>query len=108
MDFQIGDSQTRVLHLNPLDRAGNVTTVDGVPVWSSENEAALTIEIAADGLSAKLIPSGTIGTFGFTVTADVNMDPDVVENISETHTVTVVTMQATGLGLVAESPVDKP
>lgn len=111
MVIQIVDSQTRVAHLNPLDKAQQPTTVDTTqtPVtWTPLDPANLTIEPIDNGLSAKLIPTGPLGSFDFTINADVNMDPGVLENVTETHTVEVIAGKATGLGLTLDEPVDKP
>lgn len=43
---------------NVKDKAGNPTTVDTPPVWSSSNTAIATVEAAADGMSAQVLPAG--------------------------------------------------
>jgi hypothetical protein len=40
------------LSIAVVDRKGNPARVDGVPAWSVSDAAVLTVEPAADGLSA--------------------------------------------------------
>ncbi len=44
-----------------IDAVGNPTTADDVPAWSSSDESVATIAAAADGLSAVVTPTGTLG-----------------------------------------------
>lgn len=60
-----------------FDAAGNITSVDGTPEWSSSDPAVITIEAAADGLSATVTGSAP-GTAQAQLTADARFGPDVV------------------------------
>lgn len=111
MNYNLKDSQTIVIRLKPLDKMFQPTTVDqstNPVVWTPLDAANLTINPVEDGTAAIFNGTGAIGVYEWTVTADVNMDPGVVETITETHTLTVTAGNATNLNPTADEPIDKP
>ena len=59
--------------------AGNPAKVDGVPVWASSDESAISVTPAADGFSARIDSVGGLGKFQVTVKADADMGEGVKE-----------------------------
>lgn len=59
------------------DAKDNPTRVDGVPVWSTDRPDVLTIEAAADGLSAVVTPTGALGSAQVQVDADADLGEGV-------------------------------
>lgn len=111
MNFNLKDNQTKVIRLKPLDKMKNPTTVDqsqNTVVWTSLDPANLTITPVEDGTAANFDVTGPLGVYEWTVMADVNMDPDTIESLMETHTITSIASNATDLGPTEDAPVDKP
>jgi hypothetical protein len=57
---------------------GNMTTVDGIPVWASSDETVMTVVAADDGMSAVVSAAGPLGQAQLSLTADARMGADVV------------------------------
>ena len=71
------DAQKVNLTVTFQDAAGNAATVDGVPAWTSSDPTIITLTVAADGLSADAITTGTLGTSQVSVAADADMGSGV-------------------------------
>ena len=90
--------------LAPVTPKGKPGQVDGAPVYSVE-AGDVTLEVAPDGLSAKII-TASLGPWIVKVTADVDMGAGISELI-DTIDGTTVAVQTAALGLSA-TLVDKP
>ncbi len=64
-----------------VDAKGKPAKVEGAPVWSSSNEAILTVLAAADGFSAVVTPVD-LGTAQVKVVADADLGAGVTEIIT--------------------------
>ena len=73
MAYLLRDDQKVTLAIQPVDSYGNPARVDGIPAWGSSDEALLTLEVAADGMSAVALPVGPLGTVQVNVTADADL-----------------------------------
>ena len=81
--------------------------LDGVPTWEPQDGSS-TVEVAADGLSAKLITGdGEVGDSVFLVRADAKIGEGVVE-IADTVTLRVSNPMAKSLGISAGAIEKKP
>lgn len=70
------------------DAGGNaVTELGGVPQWNVSDANIATLEVAEDGLSATLTPTGVLGTVQVSLVVDADPDADV-EEINATAEVT--------------------
>ena len=56
--------------VQPLDAKGNPAAVDGVAVWEASDPALVTLEVAIDGMSANIVPTGALGHVQIRVRAD--------------------------------------
>lgn len=63
--------------IQPVDAAGNPAAVDGVPVWTSSAPTIVTVQAAADGMSAEITPVGPLGTAQINVSADADLGSGV-------------------------------
>ena len=71
-----------------LDAGGNaVTELGGVPQWAVSDANIATLEVAEDGMSATLTPTGVLGTVQVSLVVDADPDADV-EEINATAEVT--------------------
>lgn len=70
--------QKTTLRISPRDSHGNVSDLDSVPAWTTSDETVLAVTPAADGLSADVTVTGTIGTAQVNVSADVRKGDEVV------------------------------
>ncbi len=73
MSFVLIDSQKVAIAITPKDKAGQPAKVDGAPVWLTSNSEVLTVETAADGLSAVVTAVGPLGTATISVSADADL-----------------------------------
>lgn len=92
--------------LSPKTASGHDARVDGVPTWSVDNPAACSLEVAADGLSAKVITADTgadIRSAVLTVTADADLG-DGVKTITATLSIVVGPEEADSLGMNVGEP----
>lgn len=70
------------LSVTPVDRKGNPTTTDSVPVWASSDPAIVEItDVSDDGLSCRAKAVGPAGTAQVSVRADAARGPDIREII---------------------------
>ncbi len=71
-----------------LDAGGNaVTELGGIPQWNVSDANIATLEVAEDGMSATLTPTGVLGTVQVSLVVDADPDADV-EEINATAEVT--------------------
>ena len=100
-----------------LDAGGNaVTELGGVPQWNVSDANIATLEVAEDGMSATLTPTGVLGTVQVSLVVDADPDADV-EEINATAEVTfkagkavfvTLSSQVSDNMLVAEVDPDAP
>lgn len=64
------------------DKQGNVAKVDGLPKWASD-EKLCTLEVAEDGMSAKVIPTGVAGLMKLQAMVDADLGEGIKEVIGE-------------------------
>lgn len=88
------------------DAKGNEATVDGAPIWAVSDEALAKLEVAEDGLSALLIPSGKVGSFKVQCTADGDMGEGSKSIMGEMD-IDLLPADAVKVGLIAGEPVDQ-
>ena len=96
--------------LSITDSQGRPANVDGVPVWASSDDTVLSVEPAADGMSA-VVNTVAAGTARITVSADADLGAGVIEitGVSEDVNVTIgAAHQATTMTLSLGTPADKP
>lgn len=74
MEIQI-DKQKKAL-IKIVDKAGNDAKVDGLAQWELDAEFAV-LEVAEDGLSAQLKPTGKLGVASLKVKADADLGEGV-------------------------------
>jgi len=72
------DIQEAQVTLEATSRAGNPAEVQN-PVWTSSDEAVLTVEPSADGLTARFVTTGKLGLVQVSVTADADLGDGVTE-----------------------------
>jgi hypothetical protein len=70
---KIKDNQEFDVAVTFQDAGGQPASVQGTPVWTSDNEAVLTVAPAADGLSAVVSAVGPVGTAQVSVSADADL-----------------------------------
>jgi hypothetical protein len=85
------------------DARGNPAAIDGVPEWSTSEETVLTVEPAADGLSAVVRAAGTIGVGQVVVSLDADLG-DGVRPLTGVLDVSVVASEATAVGFAVTAP----
>lgn len=84
------------------DAGGNtVTELGGAPAWTVSDANIAALEVAADGLSATLVPTGVLGTVQVALVVDADPDADV-EEINATLEVTFKAGKATFVTLSSE------
>lgn len=91
--------------LNPATATGKAAKVDGAPKWTV-TDGDVTLDVAADGLSAYIIAGETAAVAHVTVDADADLGKGVAD-ISDIIEATVTGEQAAQLGLAAAAPVPK-
>lgn len=72
-EMLIKATQMFVATIQPVDAKGNPALVDGMPTWASSNPLVLTVEPAADGLSAMVKAVGPVGTGQVSVQGDADL-----------------------------------
>jgi hypothetical protein len=87
--------------------AGNPASVDGAPTWSTSDDTILTVTAAADGMSALVVTTGTLGNAQVSVQADADLGTGV-RTISGTLDVEVHAAEAVAANLSAGTPELKP
>lgn len=95
--------------LSAADSAGNAAPLFGVPVWASSDETVLTVQLAADGMSAAIMTVAP-GLARISVTAEGDPTPgvDTLTGVSEDVTVTLgPSHEAKVLTLALGAPANK-
>lgn len=105
LQLKINDEQKVNVALNPVTPRGKPVKLDGKPEWSVVDGDS-TLVVADDGMSADLVSADTPGVTNFMVQADADLG-EGVDTISDTIQLTVIDPEASSLGLVAGTPVDK-
>jgi hypothetical protein len=100
------DVQKVSLTVNTVSKAGNRAPVDGVPTWSTSNDAVLTLMVSEDGLSCDVVTTGTLGAAQVSVVADSDLGAGVVE-LTAVLDVEVKASAAVSLGLDVGAPTDR-
>ena len=67
------DDQYAVLSAKPVNRRKVEAAIDGGVSWRVLDERIVTLSVAADGLSAKVTPAGTLGETTIEVSADAEL-----------------------------------
>ena len=106
LELNITNEQKVNVTLHPVTATGKPASVDGPPTWSVVAGNG-TVNPAADGMSCFIVSSDDPGDTDVQVSADVNMDPNVVTTITDLIRAHVSGAQAENLGLVADDPVPK-
>ena len=78
MAFILTVDQEVPIEVTFADDMGNLTTVDGVPVWATSDPTVLEFQAADDGMSVVIQAVGPTGQAQISVTADARMGTDVV------------------------------
>jgi len=86
------------------DRKGNAAKVDGAPAWAVTDESLAKLQVAEDGMSATLVPSGTVGTLKVQVKADADLGEGVKEILGELE-VEIIPLEAAVIELSAGNSV---
>lgn len=102
MTLILTDSQKATLTIQPVDKAGNPATVEGV-AWTTSDATVLTVAASEDGLSAVVSSTGKLGTAQVNVTADALIGDGVAE-ITGVLDVEVKAGQAVALNIAAGTP----
>jgi hypothetical protein len=96
--------------LSATDAAGNAAPLFGVPVWASSDATVLTVQAAADGMSAVIMTVAPGGPARVSVSAegDPTVGVDTITGVTEDITVTLgASSQARTLTLALGTPADK-
>jgi hypothetical protein len=83
------------------DADGKDARVDGIPIWRSSDESVATLDVAADGMSAKVLPAQpgvTVGSSTIVVVADADLGSGV-EQVEGSLQVDVRAPKATAVSL---------
>lgn len=99
-------TQKLPLSIEIKDKFGNPAQVDGAPKWSVTAPELADLEVAEDGMSAKLAPKGTIGSLTVQVSADADLGEGVKAIIGELP-VNLLPGEASVIAISAGEPVDE-
>jgi hypothetical protein len=101
-------TQQCALTLAVTDAKGNPATVDGVPVWSSADETRVSVEAAADGMSATIFAEGPATTqpVQVSVTADADLGEGIKPLVGLLD-VTIVGAEATVIAITPGTPTEQ-
>lgn len=77
MQFKV--TQQFPITLTFQDAAGNPAQIQGVPEWTNNNTNVLSMEVAADGMSAVVSAVGPAGSGQISVKADSNLGEGITE-----------------------------
>jgi len=101
------DEQKVTLSVAFKTAAGNPAVVDGVPVWASSDPAIVSLEVAADGMSAVATTVGPLGTVQVSVVADADLDEGETREVTGTLDIEVKASEAVTVGIAAGTPEPK-
>lgn len=79
----LAGAESHALSLEIVDSLGNPAKVDGAPAWSLTDASLASLEVAEDGMSAKLASNGALGAFKVQVTADADLGEGVKAILAE-------------------------
>jgi hypothetical protein len=96
-------TQQVALSISVADRRGNPARVDGTPAWSTSDATILTVEPAADGMSAVAKAVGAVGTAQVNVTADADLGEGITP-LAGVLDVEVLAGQAVAVNIAAGTP----
>lgn len=99
------NSQSLPLFVAFVDAKGAPAVVDGFPAWAVSDESLATLIVAADGLSAVVMPVGPVGMFKVQVKADADMSGEVKEILGELD-IEVIGGEAVAVNISAGAPSD--
>jgi hypothetical protein len=99
--IQLKNTQGVLLSISPTKSNGRPGTVDGVPVWTSQDTSIATVEPAPDGLSCKVLTAAdAVGGTSVLVEADADIGAGV-QPISASVDVVVSDPNVSNLNLTA-------
>ena len=102
----ITDTQKVNLTVSFQDAAGNPASVDGAPTWASSDTSIVTLDVAADGLSAFAVSAGPLGTSQVSAVADADLGGGVT-NITGVMDIEVQASEAVQALVAAGAPEPK-
>ena len=76
------DNQYALLSAKPVSRRKSLAQIDGPLFWRVLDDKIVTLTLSADGLSAKVTPTGTLGETTIEVTADAELGSGTQKIIS--------------------------
>jgi hypothetical protein len=103
--MDLRDDQQVVLTIQPVDRKRKPAPVDGIPVWASSDETVITLEVAADGMSATARGVAP-GAARVVVTADADLGAGVTD-LTGTLEFNVTGGSAVAMEITAGTPTDQ-
>jgi len=108
--FILTDAQQVTLAVAGADAAGNPKAVFGIPSWTSNDPATLSVTPAADGFTALAVgvAAQLVGAEPVTVTASAFADAAMTVAISGTLSISVIASPATQLIITPGTPEPKP
>lgn len=89
-----------------VDAAGNPAVVDGIPQYEVTDKDAATLEVAEDGMSVVVVPTGKIAKFDLQVKADADLG-DGVKELLGTLEIETLSGEAVSMSLTAGTPLPK-
>lgn len=103
--LELKDTQYTTVTIAPINKRGNPAPVENV-VWETDNPEliAVTVPDPEHPETCQILANGPVGVCTVTVTADVNMDPEVAEPLSDFFGVEIKAGQATSLGFTFGEP----
>lgn len=101
--LMLTDTQKAMLAITIVDAKGNPAVVDGAPEWSTSDASVLSVQPAADGMSAIVRASGGLGSAQVSVTADADTGAGI-EPIAGTLDVEVIAGKAVAVSISAGAP----
>lgn len=87
------------------DKLGNAAKVDGLPVWAVTDESLAKLEVAEDGMSVVVKPTGLVGAFKLQCKADADLGEGVKEILGELD-IELLSGEAELVVLAAGEPTD--
>jgi hypothetical protein len=111
VEFDLADDDDIVLTIDPAqikDRKGNPATLDGAPVWSTDNSDIVTLQPADDGLSCKVSAVGAFGDATIFVHGDGRQGPDVKDVVGSAIAHVKLPGDAVDITLVPGTPTKQP
>lgn len=88
------------------DKFGNAAAVDGKPEWSVTDESLASLDVADDGMSVLVKPSGKLGSFKVQCSADADLGEGVKAILGELA-IDLLPAEAVKVDLSAGEPVDQ-